>query len=72
MHIGILQAKPERGALTVDEFCGWAAIGRSKFYKEVATGRIRVRKLGRKSIITMPDATAWLNSLPVLETKEAA
>lgn len=53
-----------RGALTVDEFCGWASIGRSKFYQELQEGRIRIRKVGRKSVVTVPDALAWLESLP--------
>ncbi len=53
-----------RGALTVDEFCGWACIGRSKFYQEVQEGRIRIRKVGRKSVITVSDARIWLESLP--------
>jgi predicted DNA-binding transcriptional regulator AlpA len=56
-----------RGALTVAEFCNWAAIGRSSFYREVKEGRITLRKLGRKSVVTMADAEAWLNSLPVAE-----
>ena len=54
-----------RGALTVDEFCGWASIGRSKFYEEVNAGRIKLRKVGRKSVITMADALAWVSNLPV-------
>ena len=54
----------ERGALTVDEFCGWASSGRSKFYQEDNEGRIKLRKVGRKSIITLSDANAWLESLP--------
>ena len=55
----------DKGALTVDEFCSWAGIGRSKFYNEVKAGRIRVRKIGRKSVVAMADAQAWLESLPV-------
>jgi hypothetical protein len=54
----------DRGALTVDEFCGWASIGRSKFYQEVTEGRIRLRKVGRKSVVVVADARAWLESLP--------
>lgn len=50
--------------MSVDEFCAWASIGRSKFYREVAADRIRLRKIGRKSVVTMPDALAWLSSLP--------
>ena len=53
-----------RGAMTVDEFCGWARIGRSKFYQEVQEGRLRLRKIGRKSVVTHADAVSWLNSLP--------
>lgn len=54
----------QRGALTVDEFCAWAPLGRSKFYQEVTAGRIRLRKVGRKSVVTVTDALAWLESLP--------
>lgn len=53
-----------KAALTVDEFCGWANIGRSKFYQEVNEGRIKLRKVGRKSIVTLSDANAWLEDLP--------
>lgn len=53
-----------RGAITVDEFCGWANIGRSKFYQEVTEGRLRLRKIGRKSVVTVTDAQTWLNNLP--------
>lgn len=53
-----------RGAMTVDEFCSWASIGRSKFYQEVAEGRIAIRKIGRKSVVTLSDAMTWLDSLP--------
>jgi excisionase family DNA binding protein len=52
------------GAFTVDEFCGWARIGRSKFYQEVQEGRIPLRKIGRKSVVIRADAEAWLSSLP--------
>lgn len=61
-----------RGALGVDEFCGWAGIGRNKFYQEVKAGKLTLRKVGRKSVITMTDAQAWLEALPIVETREAA
>lgn len=54
----------DKGALTVPQFCDWASIGRSKFYQEVNEGRIRIRKVGRKSVVTVSDAQAWLASLP--------
>ena len=58
--------------MSVDAFCAWACISRNKFYQEVRAGRIPLRKMGRKSLVAVPDALAWLNSLPVIEVKEAA
>ncbi|GGD93562.1 hypothetical protein GCM10011390_10390 [Aureimonas endophytica] len=55
---------PERGAMSVDEFCAWASISRAKFYRERNAGRIKLRKIGRKSVVVMSDAVAWLNALP--------
>ena len=61
----------EKAAFTVDQFCTWAAIGRSKFYREVSEGRLRLRKIGRKSVVTMADATAWLEALPTVGGQDA-
>lgn len=58
------QPNGERGAFSVDEFCAWARIGRSKFYQEIQQGRLRLRKIGRKSIVTVADAEPWLQNLP--------
>ena len=55
---------PDRGAYTVKEFCAWAGISRSKFYQEVNAGQIRLRKIGRKSVITVDEAENWLLNLP--------
>ena len=60
-----MKSTTEKGALSVNEFLQWASIGRTKFYDEIASGRLKIRKIGRKSIITMTDAVEWLNSLPV-------
>ncbi len=54
----------EQGAMTIKQFCAWAGIGLSKFYDEVNAGRLPMRKLGRKSIVRMIDAEAWLAGLP--------
>ena len=51
-------------ALTVTEFLAWASIGRTKFYQEVKAGRLKIRKIGRKTLILRADAEAWLNALP--------
>jgi excisionase family DNA binding protein len=51
------------GAMGVKEFCNWAGIGPSTFYKEVNNGQIRVVKVGRKTLVRMSDAVTWLNGL---------
>lgn len=53
-----------KGAMSVAEFLDWASIGRTKFYEERATGRLKIRKIGRKTVIAMVDAVAWLEALP--------
>lgn len=52
------------GAMSIDEFLRWSSISRTKLYSEVRAGRIRLRKLGTKSLICRDDADAWLHSLP--------
>jgi hypothetical protein len=53
----------------VIEFCGWARISRSVAFKEIAEGRLIVRRVGRKSLVPIESARAWLASLPT--TREA-
>ena len=60
-----------RGAMSVNEFLAWASIGRSKFYEEVGSKRLRIRKVGRKTLVAMADAQAWLEALPADELEAA-
>ncbi len=50
------------------QFCEHFGLGLTKFYAEIAAGRLRARKIGRSTVILAEDAEAWLNSLPDLET----
>jgi hypothetical protein len=52
------------GAMSVDYFCRWACIGRTKVYAEIKAGRLVMRKIGAKSVILRADAEEWLRSLP--------
>ncbi len=54
------------GAMTVIEFLSWARIGRTTFYREVGAGRIKLRKVGAKTLILRSEAEAWLNGLPAV------
>lgn len=53
-----------RGALSVNKFCEWASIGRSTCYQEAKAGRLTLRKVGFKTVITMSEATRWVEALP--------
>jgi excisionase family DNA binding protein len=55
-----------REAYAVREFCARYGICRQTFYDEIKRGRIRARKLGKKTIILKSDAEAWAASLPEL------
>ena len=52
-------------AFAVKEFLAAYGIGRTKFYEEVKAGRLKTRKVGKRTLITRSDADAWLNNLPV-------
>lgn len=60
--------------MSVRSFCESVGIGRTRFYQEVKAGRLRVRKLGRRTLVTTDDAEEWLSNLPALhgELDEAA
>jgi len=59
-----MQDLDANGAFTLNEFLKWASIGRTKAYQEIEAGRLKIRKLGRKTLILRKDAEAWLDSLP--------
>lgn len=50
----------QKKAYRINEFCAAHGIGRSKFYEEVAEGRIEIVKLGRLTLITDEAAKNWL------------
>jgi excisionase family DNA binding protein len=53
----------DRTADTVDEFCDALRIGRTLFYGEVAAGRIRPVKAGRRTLVPRSEREAWLRRL---------
>lgn len=50
-------------AFSIDEFCRRYGIGRTTAYAEIAAGRLRRRKVRKRSLITEDDAEAWLECL---------
>ncbi len=51
-------------AMTIKEFSAWARLGRTSIYKQAKAGRLKLRKIGDKTVILRADAEAWLRSLP--------
>ncbi len=54
-----------QGALSINEFCQWAGIGRTLAYRQIQAGKLRTRKVGRRTLITMDAAKSWLDGLAV-------
>ena len=53
-------------AMSIARFSEDYAIGRTKAYEELRSGRLRGRKIGKRTIISQDDAEAWLRQLPAL------
>lgn len=52
-------------ALSVEQFCREANIGRSLFFQLLAEGRgPRVKRIGRKLLVPRREAERWIESLP--------
>jgi len=63
------RAEQRRRSLAVSEFCNIHRICRDRFYFEVRAGRLRAKKVGRKTIVTPEDEDDWVAGLPDLELK---
>lgn len=63
------QAQPIPRALSIPEFCALYAIGRTKAYEELRSGRLRARKAGHRTLIAADDAEAWLSKLPLASAR---
>jgi excisionase family DNA binding protein len=51
---------PERLLYPVEEALQLLGLGRSKFYEEVAAGRLRVVKVGRTTRVAAPDLDGYV------------
>jgi Helix-turn-helix domain len=59
------QRRAWQRAMSVQAFCDRYDIGRTRAYEEIHAGRLKARKAGRRTIITLDDAEEWLSRLPV-------
>ena len=64
------EAERERRALqramSISIFCEHYGPGRTTAYQEIKLGRLRARKIGKRTVFTEDDAEEWLRSLPIL------
>jgi hypothetical protein len=51
-------------AFDIGGFCRRYSVARTRTYEEIKSGRLRVRKCGRKTLIAEDDAEDWLAKLP--------
>jgi hypothetical protein len=58
------EAVPGKVAYTVAEFCAAHGVGKSLVFEEIAAGRLRTKKAGRRTLILAKDAAAWVDALP--------
>jgi hypothetical protein len=62
------QRRARQRAMSLAQFCERYGLGRTKAYEELKRGRLRGRKIGRRTIITEDDAEDWLRHLPAMAT----
>ncbi len=58
-----VEPTPAKRAYSIPEVCEQASIGRTRLYTEIKEGRLRVVKVGRRTLIRAEDMDAWLGSL---------
>jgi excisionase family DNA binding protein len=51
-------------ALSINDACVAAGVGRNTLYTAITSGALRARKLGTKTLILTADPRLWLESLP--------
>ncbi|MNH55807.1 hypothetical protein D3C73_75510 [compost metagenome] len=44
--------------MSVQQFCEWSSIGRTKVYEEIASSRLKTLKVGRRRLIKCDDRTS--------------
>jgi excisionase family DNA binding protein len=54
-------------AHSVEDAARIASSGRTTVYEEINAGRLKARKVGRRTLILDEDLRAWLASLPVMK-----
>jgi excisionase family DNA binding protein len=68
---GVTIASEFTAGFSIVEACEHYGISRTRLYQEIAQGRLRLTKIGRRSIIATADGDAWFNALRAASCKPA-
>jgi len=60
--------RSQREGLSISEACDIAGIGRTKIYEAISEGRLKARKLGKRTLVLRTDLQAFLADLPAVRT----
>jgi excisionase family DNA binding protein len=57
---------PDRrtAAYSIAEFCKQFGVGRTFVYSEISSGRLKIKKAGRRTLIPVEEAARWFAALP--------
>jgi excisionase family DNA binding protein len=61
-----LARRARQRALSIAEFSDRYGVGPTKTYEEIKSGRLRARKIGKRTLISVDDAEEWLQHLPLV------
>jgi excisionase family DNA binding protein len=68
-HERELARRQRQRALSIAEFSGRYGVGRTTAYEEINSGRLRARKIGKRTLIRVDDAEDWLLRLPLVSQR---
>jgi excisionase family DNA binding protein len=57
--------------VSITDSCRLLGVGRTKLYELIASGELRLRKIGRKSLIATSDLQRLAERLPPIDTNGA-
>jgi excisionase family DNA binding protein len=66
------QRRARTMAYSVQRLAKVVGVGRSTLYAEIAAGRLVAQKVGRRTLVTWANVTAWLQGLPNLLSRGEA
>lgn len=54
-------------ALSIEDFCRAVSLGRTRVFAEIKQGKLKVRKVGRRTLIPVEEMERWLDSLSTVD-----